>query len=120
MKGIVFIATRQRECPSDSLMSFRNILYLCPSETKFSLFLFEHLFKTYQGFEKFLSKDRQRTHGEVIHPVRNHSMDLARIELATQQPAPLEITFTVDLRGIEPLPLQCECSVVPLNYRPLT
>ena len=26
----------------------------------------------------------------------------------------------MDLRGIEPLPLQCECSVVPLNYRPFS
>ena len=25
----------------------------------------------------------------------------------------------VDLAGIEPAPLQCECSVLPLNYRPV-
>ena len=35
------------------------------------------------------------------------------------EPLPQSLTLgSVDLRGIEPLPPQCECGVIPLYYRP--
>lgn len=51
--------------------------------------------------------------------IRSPGRVVTYLKPALIEPVSQSLTLgSVDLRGIEPLPPQCECGVIPLYYRP--
>ena len=87
---------------------------------------------TVPGLERSFAKKFLWKRVIVTFEIRKlHRVDLARISTCRQTGLPdgkrgtrdsamfTLLDISVDLRGIEPLPPQCECGVLPLNYRPV-